>query len=80
MRRGLCGGGDVDDPDESLGEAAAAHSSLTRAVDLAAAGGYVDPGFFRVAADAIEAFVAVVDGCRAFINDPLAFSPWPQTT
>jgi len=23
MRRGLCGGGDVDDPDESLGEAAA---------------------------------------------------------
>jgi DNA-binding CsgD family transcriptional regulator len=49
----------------SLGEPAAAHPPLARAADLAAAHGYVDPGFFRLAADAIEAFVGVEDLTRA---------------
>jgi DNA-binding CsgD family transcriptional regulator len=51
--------------DLSVGDASAAHSSLARAADLAAASGYVDPGFFRLAADAIEAFVGVGDLDRA---------------
>jgi DNA-binding CsgD family transcriptional regulator len=49
----------------SLGDPAGAHPPLERAADLAAANGYVDPGFFRLAADAIEAFVGVDDLARA---------------
>ncbi len=49
----------------SLDDAARAHAPLTRATDLAAANGYVDPGFFRVAADAVEARVGVGELERA---------------
>ena len=49
----------------SLGDSAGALPPLARAADLAATNGYVDPGFFRLAADAIEAFVGVGDLGRA---------------
>jgi DNA-binding CsgD family transcriptional regulator len=49
----------------SLGLGEEAHRWLAEAAELAAAHGFVDPGFFRLAADAIEARVAVGDLDRA---------------
>jgi DNA-binding NarL/FixJ family response regulator len=49
----------------SIGDSKDAHRWLERAADLAAANGMVDPGFLRVAADAIEALVGVGELDRA---------------
>jgi DNA-binding CsgD family transcriptional regulator len=49
----------------SNGDSEDAHRWLSRAADLAAANGIVDPGFLRVAGDAIEALVGVGELDRA---------------
>jgi DNA-binding CsgD family transcriptional regulator len=49
----------------SIGDSEDAHRWLARAADLAAANGMVDPGFLRVAGDAIEALVGVGELDRA---------------
>jgi DNA-binding CsgD family transcriptional regulator len=49
----------------SMGDSRKAHRWLGRAADLAATNGMVDPGFLRVAADAIEALVGAGELDRA---------------
>jgi DNA-binding CsgD family transcriptional regulator len=49
----------------SIGDSKDAHRWLGRAADLAAANGMIDPGFLRVAGDAIEALVGVGELDRA---------------
>src|SRR5262249_17918839 len=48
-------------PALSLEDAAGAHGWLGRATELVAAHGWIDPGFARVTADAVEARVGVGD-------------------
>lgn len=56
--------------DLSLGEPLAASVHLARALELSAASGFGDPGFFRLDADAIEALIAI--GQLDFARDRLA--------